>query len=189
MNRHLVFDVESVGLYGEGFAVAWVVLLSGGRVSEGWAYCDVSAARGSEDGRKWVKGNVQLTQPESFPAPLKCVKPRAVRDVFWGIWQQEKAQGASLWADVAWPVEARFLIECVEDVRLTPHGPVPGVSRREQEGPYPLLDISTALVIAGDAVSWDDERRPDELPEHHPLADARYSARLLTSLIGTGVRL
>jgi hypothetical protein len=48
-----------------------------------------------------------------------------------------------------------------------------------QLGPYPLHEIASFMTAAGMDPMATYARLPDELPKHHPLADARQSARLL----------
>ena len=61
---YMVFDVESVGLHGEGFAVGWVVVNGYGiHVQYGMLACDPRLAGGitpKSDGasREWVANNV-----------------------------------------------------------------------------------------------------------------------------------
>jgi len=50
--RILSFDVESVGLHGQGFAVGWVVLQDGQEVSSGYAACPIDAAKGARSDRE-----------------------------------------------------------------------------------------------------------------------------------------
>src|SRR5439155_4179999 len=95
--------------------------------------------------------------------------PVQVRDSFWQKWQQWKEQGALLVADCCWPVEARFLAACVDDFPIA----------REWQGPYPLHDLASILLAHGKDPVGKFERRPDELPEHNPKADAMQSARIL----------
>ena len=187
--RHMVFDVESVGLHGEGFAVAWVVLQDGKKASEGWAFCDPARAAGTKEGRVWVDANVELyTVPlGAYPGkPEPLAGPEAVRETFWKAWQTEKKRGAKLWADVTWPVEAFFLEQCVEDAR-PPGDCTSGANLRptprEWEGPYPLYDIATLLFAKGVPELVQHNRQPGEEPVHHPLADARQSARLLVEAL------
>ena len=203
--RHMVFDVESVGLHGEGFAVAWVVIEKKEgrweRVREGWVVCPPGRARGTPEGRKWVKENAafvnEIEGAMHLPAPNRSVNHTAgVRKAFWEVWTEEAVKGSLLWADVGWPVEARFLIACVEDDRECPddRGPANdlGKTGREWKGPYPLHEIETLRVSLGVPPEEDrfkdprlaDERLADELPIHHPLADARHSARLLGEALG-----
>ena len=76
-------------------------------------------------------------------------------------------------AECTWPVEARLLTDCITD----------DVTReRHWEGPHPVLDISAVLLAAGMAPCGWFERTERE-PEHHPLGDARQSARLLVEAL------
>lgn len=159
---YMVFDVESVGLHGEGFAVGWVVVQDDGEeVGSGRYACPPAEAEGTEEGRAWVQAHVpafSLLEENTW----------GVRCAFWEAWLDWRAQGALLVADCAWPVEARFLAACVDDL--------PGM--REWDGPYPLHDVATLRLAAGLDPLATVDRLPTELPQHDPLADARQSARL-----------
>ena len=158
-----VFDVESVGLHGEGFAVGWVVMVDGVEVESGYAACPMTAAAGTASDRKWVEENVGVYLP-----PPEYPTPGNVREVFWGAWMSWKEEGAIMVADCAWPVEARFLAACVD------HEP----EDRRWDGPYPLHDVATARLVSGLDPLATVDRLPTEEPKHHPTADARQSARL-----------
>jgi len=158
----MVFDVESVGLHGEGYAVGYVVVSALGHELEAdVAACSPDLAQGSAEGREWIAVNCPRLD-------YLAESPVALRTAFWNVWQRWKASGAVLVADCAWPVEARFLAACVDDD--------PAV--REWLGPYPLHDVATARLAAGFDPLATVERLPNELPQHDPLADARQSARL-----------
>lgn len=158
----MVFDVESVGLHGEGFAVGYVVVDSdGARHAEASYACPSSSADGSTEGRAWVEQNVPDMQ-------MTVYTPQAVRDLFWADWISWKERGAVLVADCAWPVEARFLAACVDDDR----------EAREWQGPYPLHELASFLVAAGMDPMANYLRQLDE-PQHDPLGDARQSSRVL----------
>ena len=160
----LVFDVESIGLHGEAFAVGWcVVNRAGERLTEGLLACSPSTAVGTEKNREWVTDEVP-------PLDTYCTNPHEVRTRFWEeIWLSWKAKGAVLVADCGWPVESRFLAACVDD----------DPDNREWQGPYPFLDLATVLLMHGKHINDDFGHLPDELPPHHPLNDARQSARVL----------
>ena len=162
-DKFMVFDVESIGLHGEGFAVAWVVVnLDGERIGEGCLACDPDQCKGTAEGRAWVAQNVP-------PLEITSPTPQHLRDTFWCEWRRWADQGAVLVADCSWPVEANFLSACVKQDH----------KEREWQGPYPLHDLASVLLALGaDALAVTD-RQPDELPAHHPLMDARQSARQL----------
>lgn len=181
----LVFDVESVGLHGVGFAYGAVVveLKTGRVVEESRGYCWPSADPkwGLPTGFKWISEHVlphlARWSKEQAGAWVACASPREVRERFWSLWREwvMKTDAKVLMAaDCAWPVEARFLAACADDDK----------AGREYAGPYPLIDISTVL-----AVSPVDVPRTKDEPEHDPVADARHSARqLLAALAQLGDR-
>jgi hypothetical protein len=173
----MVFDVESIGLHGEGFAVGWVIVNTAGEELDARFYaCPHYKASGEEEGRAWVLENCPpLDQfgvnywPPKFADGGLTTDPVWLRRLFWESWVHWKARGAMLAADCAWPVEARFLAACVDDQP----------EQRAWEGPYPLIDIASVRLAAGLDPLATVERLPSEMPAHDPLADARQSARLL----------
>lgn len=160
----MVFDVESIGLHGEGFAVGFLIVdpKQPKSLQYTWFCCPPETAQGSDRNREWVAQNVPAI-------PATHQNPRDVRGAFWAEWLRWKKEGAVLVADCCWPVEARFLAACVDD----------DPEAREWEGPYPLHDLASVLLAHGKDPLATTERRPDELPQHHPLADAMQSARQL----------
>lgn len=163
----VVFDVESVGLHGEGFAVGAVVVdtLNGATLDEFYAASETSEPllMANPETLGWLEANVL---PHLWPTHEHT---REVRDAFWQFWRTWAGRGAKLLADCAWPVEARFLAACVDD----------DAESREWQGPYPLLDLAPILWAQGIDPTGAFDRTPSELPQHHPLNDARQSARLL----------
>ena len=164
---YVVFDVESVGLHGDAFAFGLVVIdaADGHEISNGFAWCDPdNVAQGNVDDREWVKNHVP-----PFDYSKRVGSARELRDAFWCAWESLAANGAWLAADCPWPVEARFLLACIADEPTA----------RQWKGPYPLIDVASVRLATGLDPLGTDERLPDELPMHDPLADARQSARLL----------
>lgn len=162
MKNYLVIDVESIGLHGEGFAVAGVYLEKGKIKWEFCFSCPRSLCFGDADDRKWVGENV----PE---LPITHKSSWNMREAFWEMWLLAKKSGALLAADCAWPVEAKFLRDCVSQ----------DLANRKFNGPYPFVEISTVVSAAGFDPMIDYPREDCELPKHNPLMDARQSARLL----------
>lgn len=152
---YMVFDVESNGLQGEGFAVGWVVVQDAEEVAHGLAVGHMTVNTPKD---AWVVQNVLPALP--YP---NCVDPHQVRTVFTSAWTEWMDKGAWLAADVPWPVEARFLLQC----------------NLGKAGPYPLIDIASVRLAVGLDPLGEESRLPLELPQHNPLADARQSARLL----------
>jgi hypothetical protein len=167
MKSFFVFDVESIGLHGEGFAVGGCIFLENGAIQEGFCFCcPTSECQGSDDGRIWVRENVPM------PA-ITHRGPRSMRTDFWMIWLAARADGAIMAADCGWPVEARFLAQCIDDA----------AEARESNGPYPFFEISTALMLAGMDPLANYPRTESENPKHNPYADAVQSARLLAEAL------
>lgn len=165
-----VFDVESIGLHGEGFAVAWVVInKKGERQEEGMFSCPPEYACGPTKDREWVAQFIPALE-------VTHGDPRDLRSDFWNKWIDWKVKGALLVADCNWPVEARFLSMCIDDNH----------KERCWDGPYPFLDLGSMLFAAEFNPLESFERLQDELPIHHPLADARQSARILQERILRG---
>ncbi len=170
----MVFDVESVGLHGEGFAVGYVVIdaKSGEEVDSGIAIAHEDLSPGLPDDRAWIKEYVvpaltAYVRKDRSSKPVADMTAPGVRAFFWNAWCYWKAEGAWLAADVAWPVEARFLATCVDEKR-----------KRASMTPYPLIDIASVRMGVGLDPLQEVGREEDELPAHNPLADARQSARL-----------
>lgn len=156
------FDVESCGLHGEGFAVGYVVIWRGEEVENGRFASSLSMASGDPSDRDWVKENV----PE---IPSESPDTFTVREKFWKKWLLWKNRGAVLAADCGWPVESRFLCECIDQLR----------EDRKWDGPYPFIEISSILLAAGIDPLGKFERLHTEMPTHDPVCDARQSARLM----------
>lgn len=164
-----VFDVESIGLHGEGFAVAGgVYLASGAAQSEFAMACPPDEASGAASDREWVKANVPVLE-------ITHQIPRLVRDAFWTEWMNAKQRypGIVMAAECLWPVEANFVAQCVRD----------NPDERTWEGPYPFQEIASFLSAAEMDPMATYERNPSELPAHNPLADSRQSARLLSGAL------
>lgn len=169
MKLFMVFDVESIGLHGEGFAVAYVVVDSDGNKHEEDVFaCPPDRCYGTSKNRAWVAENIP-------PIQVTHAEPDDMRTAFWNRWLSWRACGAVLVADCCWPVEARFLANCVEE----------DIDSREWQGPYPLHDLASILLAVGKDPLATNERLPDELPVHDPLADARQSARLLLEALNS----
>lgn len=167
MRSFFIFDVESVGLHGESFAVASGVYLENG--SAQWEFCMSCPSReceGDEEGRKWIASNV--------PKLIVTHRgPTAMRMEFWSYWMKAKSEGAIMAAECLWPVEAGFLIRCIHD----------DIENRRWSGPYPIHEIASFMLSAGMDPMATYERNSSELTAHHPLMDTRLSARLLAQAL------
>ena len=54
----MVFDVESVGLHGDGFAVGFTVRYKGDEIDYGIIACDPKFVKGSDTNKDWVNKNI-----------------------------------------------------------------------------------------------------------------------------------
>ena len=163
----LVIDVESMGLHGQAFSVGGVLCTGAGETLKEFCFAMPRLyAAGDRDDQLWVNQNVPIIGHNVIGCKDLC-------DSFWREWESAKEKGATLAAECAWPVEANFLSECVRQSPRT----------RKWAGPYPLLDISGVMASVGVDPMASYDRLPRELPIHHPLSDARQSARLLARCI------
>lgn len=164
MRYKLTFDVEAAKLWGQGFAVGYVVNDENGvEVESGYAGANPMyyIELGLID--PWVVKNVL-----PFLPPHTHETARDVRDWFWPILRRWVEAGAIVQADCGVPVEANFINDCVMDEE----------EARAFQAPYPLHEIGTVLMLAGIDPRGTYDRQPDELPTHHPTNDSRQSARL-----------
>ena len=175
--KFFVFDCESVGLHGQTFAVAGGVYDMNGHEVPGSEFIfdcgphpGMAVRQREAEDMAWVEANVSTRE-----GAVLCSTPNEVRHKFWQLWQMAKAgfPGILMFVECGWPVEARFLLECIGDDPLT----------RNWEGPYPMHEIASVLLAAGMDPMATYERLPEEMPPHEPLADARLSARLLVTAL------
>jgi hypothetical protein len=169
MKTFFIFDVESIGLHGEGFAVAGGVYLSNGAAQYEFGFaCDPALAWGDDDDRKWVAANVPVLD-------VTHRSPAGIREAFWMEWLKavNRYPEIQMAVECGWPVEARFLCDCVGD----------DIQARKWQGPLPLLEISSHMSDAGMDTMKNYQRTPSETPAHNPLCDARLSARLLAEAL------
>lgn len=166
-----IWDGESVGLHGKGYAVAGGIYdLKGAAVREFAYHTDLRKedgrlqARGEED-EVWCRHHVKIP-PESIYKPHGPLVIQAL----WGEWSRarEEHPGILMMVECGWPVEARLLCRMIDQ----------SPAERWWDGPYPLHEIATVMLCAGLDPMDKWERLPNELPEHNPQGDARLSARI-----------
>lgn len=170
-SKTMLFDVESIGLHGEGYAVAYSVfdVSTGEEFETGLACCPSYTAKGLDVDRNWILEHVDPHLPDATHDT-----PGEVRDFFWDVWSRQKPAGTYLYAHCGWPVEANFLSACVNKDTLL----------NRFAGPFPLRDVADVVHCAREASdTWTSHihfgRMDDEYPEHDPVADVRHSARIL----------
>lgn len=167
---YFVFDVESVGLYGPAFAVGFVVIDASDakEVWRGLYVCELPCHGYGpySDDEIWVAKNVPKM-------PINCMCPHVMREAFWEKWMEWKTKGAVMVADCPFPVETKFLTECV----------LYGREDQKWNGPYPLIDVASVVAALGGDPLKVNERIDGEKTIHNPLCDARQSARILVEHI------
>lgn len=156
--KYLVFDVESAGLNGDGFAVGYAIVddESGATVESDWRSAGLNSVKCTTEDMLWLTNN--LPQEVLFPPD----SIRLTQDELKAWWREVVSlhPDACPAADCAIPVEAKWLAQC-------------GLN------PYPMHEIATVLLLAGRDPIGTFERLPYELPRHHPMHDSRQSGRIL----------
>ncbi|MGW4467492.1 hypothetical protein [Micromonospora sp. NPDC004704] len=166
--RLISLDAETNGLAGQAFAVAMILTDPTGELEHVVYRCPITKPVNG-----WVSLNVL---PVIEDIEINCNDYAGLlynlRDAYTR-WSEE---GTPLIAHVAWPVEARLLLDLLpgEDI---------------WSGPYPLIDVASVLLAHGhNPLSVDDYLRAHNIPTpdgspHHPLYDARAAERCLRHLL------
>lgn len=179
---YLTFDAENRGLFGEAFAVGYVLTTDGGSVVwSGIHCCDMEDAAPDpmettpDLTENWLRNHVLPALPEP-----DCLTTRAVRDRFADAVQmamsaaRKQNEKLTFVADVPFPCETGFLRACRLD-SITRSFAFPS--------PYPLIDVASVLLARGYDPVGTYQRRENELPAHNPLCDARQSSRIFHQLL------
>ena len=151
-------DAETDGLYGPVWAIGAAVLDTEPGLVQVWgSQIDPDVVTDP-----WVREHV-------VPAVnLARVSSREqLLDEFWAFWMEHR-EGSVCVADFGAPVEAGLFRACVER-------DLPG---RMWNGPYPLHEVGTALLMAGIDPDVDRREFADRLglDQHNPVHDALASA-------------
>lgn len=162
-------DAESNGLAGRAFCVGMTLSDSTGELDFRVFRCPVGEVAVND----WVRDNV-LPAITDVPETL-AEYPFLLAEVYatidrWG------GRQVPLIAHVAWPVEARLLLDVYSGERVW-------------DGPYPLIDVASMLLAKGhDPFTVDGYLaahgidKPEGSP-HHPLYDARAAERCYRHLM------
>lgn len=172
-DRVISIDAESNGLGGRAFAVA--LTLSDAQVE--LAHVVHRCPIGELATDLWVTTNVlpALTDvPINLDTYGQLLNEIELQIAAWG------GRGVPIIAHVAWPVEARLLLDVYSGDRI-------------QGGPYPLIDVASMLLAKGhDPLTVDGYLNaqgvsaPEGSP-HHPLYDARAAERCYRHLLTDAV--
>jgi hypothetical protein len=162
-DRIVSLDAESNGLADRAFAVALTLSDASGELDHAVYRCGI----GDTPIDPWVAENVI---PHLTAVPENCADyPQLLAQVATTI-LRFGGKAVPLIAHVAWPVEARLLLD------VYPGGHV-------WDGPYPLIDVASVLLAKGhDPLTVDGYLAAHNLPKpdgnpHHPLYDARAAER------------
>lgn len=156
----IIVDVESNGLWGQPFAVGAVRMTSGGRVIRNFAMrCNID-----EVPDEWIVENEIEELLEGLP---KVEDPKALMGEFIKWYSDQESRNT--FVDTGFPVDCRFM----DFMRLD--------TEWQSYSPYPLYDISSIIVAAGDPSNVDRLEYAEELvgekkgAAHDPLWDAELS--------------
>lgn len=174
-----VLDVESMGLYGKAFSYGIVVGDKlGNVVEEIYVYSDTDYHSAKTPQVNCTKFENDITWVEEYVKPHVSLhskySPGSITYAFYETWKylKETYKDISLFADVPFPVESRFINQVVLQYVNS--------SELFNFSPYPLLCV-TSFRRAHNLPDYFD-RLPNELPMHHPLMDARQSYRGLVEV-------
>jgi hypothetical protein len=152
-----MFDVESDGLYGKGFAVGAVVY------EDGYIIDSFELKANTNISSDWVKENV-LPHLENMPTCPTC---KELRTRFYEFYMKHK-DTCYIYSDCNYPVETNFLNDIVQDNKL-----------RCWDMPFPLMDIATSDNINMSRSELYKKETGRTLREHNPLDDAKASLHFL----------
>lgn len=158
------FDAEVDGLYGSSLAIAATVRENGREVARFEARIPDLAV--TDD---WVQGNVL---PALAGMPVTHSTPVEIEEAFWAFWMEHREDAVAI-AHCGSPVESGLFRRCIERE----------LGARQWNGPFPLHEVGTALLMSGeDPTSVDayNKRHGITVPfdgvAHHPMYDAAAAA-------------
>jgi hypothetical protein len=166
--RVISIDAEANGLAGRAFCVGLTLSDSTREQLHAVYRCPIG-----EPIDPWVVENVLPAIADvrenvsGYPKLLAEVRETIER---WG------GKAVPLIAHVAWPVEARLLLDAYSGERVW-------------DGPFPLIDVASVLLATGhDPLTVDGYLRDHSIPApegspHHPLYDARAAERCFRHLM------
>src|SRR5689334_16849565 len=98
-------DAETIGLYGEPFAIGYTVTnFEGKELEHGYLSCPQEAAKGNHLNREWVQINVI----PHLPSETTYDSPAALCEAIYQVWMRIKGEYKEVLAiaDCLYPVEA-----------------------------------------------------------------------------------
>lgn len=175
--NYFSFDVESEGLLGSPFAVGWVIVDSdGNEIRDGYLACEMAGEAPLSD-IEWVEQNVLPVLPRfsSTDSYYNCSDIEEVLRLFWKAWRDAKQEfgDITMVTDCMFPVEAWFLQLALSENNC-----------KMEDSPYPVLDVASVIAACGGDPIATLPRKPEELPAHNPVNDARQSVRIMLGIMG-----
>ncbi|MGW1057601.1 hypothetical protein [Micromonospora rubida] len=167
-DRIISIDAESNGLSGRSFAVALTLTDPTGELGHVVYRCPIDQPVGG-----WVAQNVL---PAIEDVEENCADYNELTTQVRAQYTAWATTGTKLIAHVAWPVEARLLLDVFPDDMVW-------------GGPYPLIDVAAVLLAHGyDPTTVDNYLKAHNVPlppgsPHHPLYDARAAEQCLRHLL------
>lgn len=170
LQHFFVIQAQSVGLYGDSFAAACVVMDENGLQKQSHYFdCPLQEATGLQTDRQWVTDKVLPNLDKASKIKLK--NPQELYEKIWSLWCAAKRQFPSIYCAsyMGFPITMNLFSHAVNQE----------IEERELLAPYPMLEIDTAFLLTNHAISPAKiPREAEELPAYNPLSDARYFARL-----------
>ncbi len=161
----LSIDAEVDGLYGKAFAIAFIIRDEGKEI-----YSWSGRAPDSSVTDEWVKAHVL---PALADMPVTHSSSSELEEAFWEQWMLHK-DGCTVIAHCGSPVESGLFRRCVER----------DLKNRQWDAPFPLHDVCTLLLAAGEnPVSVDEFIVKNGIEpqfngvSHHPMYDAVVAAQ------------
>lgn len=159
-------DAETNGLYGNSFTIAATVRQDGVETAAFLGRCPDEFVTS-----EWVRENVL---PALDGMPITHPNPETLEEAFWVFWMKHKTDSQCI-AHCGSPVESSLFRRCIER----------NIPVRRWAGPFPLHEVGTALLMAGEGpLSVDTYMQKHNLiPQfsgvaHHPMYDATAAAQV-----------
>jgi hypothetical protein len=159
-------DVESVGLYGYPFAVAYIIFNKNGViVDKHLEYCPIDTEKSLKSDVEWIKTNVLHYFKN---VEYTCGDVGELYKKFWDNWIRAKNRYEEIImiGDVIYPVETNFISQCV----------TLDLNNRQFKGPYPFCDISSIENNISDQrlkeLKEYEKCLIETYPVHNPMNDA-----------------
>jgi hypothetical protein len=161
------FDAETDGLYGPVWAIG-AVLMEGDGSDADLIWAGMVEPTEAVVSDPWVRENVVTYVLASQWRFHKFVSREDLLNSFWAFWMEHRDESLAL-ADCGTPVEAGLFRACIEL----------DLENRIWQGPKPLHELATALLLAG-YDPWETDRRElsgrTDLVQHDPVDDAIAAA-------------